>query len=186
MEVSVNVQPAGSSELADPKSLRRAFGAFATGVTVVTVGGSAPHGMTANSFTAVSLDPPLLLVCVERQAVMHASLSGTGQFAVSVLASHQESVARYFADRRRPLGAEQFDIVDWIPGRCTGVPLIEGALAHFECELWQAYDGGDHTIFLGRLLDALRRPDEDALLFLSGKFRQIDPKRSSERSGVRT
>ncbi|MGC5330187.1 flavin reductase family protein [Micromonospora sp. DT62] len=161
----------------DVTALRRAYGAFATGVTVVTVGGATPHGMTANSFTSVSLDPPLVLVCVDRNAVMHACLSETREFAVSVLTDDQEKVARYFADGRRPLGGEQFDQVDWRPGATTGAPLISGALAHFECEVWRSYDGGDHTIFLGRLLSLERRADGEALLFLSGRFRQVERER---------
>ncbi len=157
----------------DPSALRRAFGAFATGVTVVTSGGPVPHGMTANSFASVSLDPPLVLVCVGCTAVMHGSLTDTGKFAVSVLSERQEHVARYFADSRRPLGAEQFDRVDWTPGPATGAPLIDGALAHFECEVWRTYDGGDHSIFLGRLLALHRRPEQAALLFISGRFRRV-------------
>ncbi|MDG4793434.1 flavin reductase family protein [Micromonospora sp. WMMD1082] len=164
--------------MADPLALRKAFGAFATGVTVITVGGPLPHGMTANSFTAVSLDPPLLLVCVQRDAVMHRRLADHRHFGVSVLAAHQEDVARYFADRRRPLGREEFAGVDWLPGPTTGSPLIAGALVHFECELRQAYDGGDHTIFLGGLLSMDRRLDDDVLLFLSGRFHQINQERS--------
>jgi len=97
---------------------------------------------------------------------------------VSVLASHQEPVATYFADRKRPLGSEQFDAVDWLPGEFSGAPLITGAAAQFECELWRTYDGGDHTIFLGYLLSLERRPDEDVLVFLHGKFRQLDRPRS--------
>ena len=162
----------------DVTALRRAYGAFATGVTVVTVGGPTPHGMTANSFTSVSLDPPLVLVCVDRNAVMHACLSQTREFAVSVLTDEQEGVARYFADGRRPLGGEQFDQVDWRPGATTGAPLISGALAHFECEVWRSYDGGDHSIFLGRLLSLERRADGEALLFFSGRFRQVERERS--------
>jgi flavin reductase (DIM6/NTAB) family NADH-FMN oxidoreductase RutF len=169
--VSVEAQP--SLDIADTKVLRRAFGTFATGVTVVTTGGASPHGMTANSFASVSLDPPLVLVCVDRDAIMHRTLVATGAFAVSVLAAHQETVARHFADRWRPLGAAQFDAVDWLPGRCTGAPMIDGAVAHFECELWRTYDGGDHTIFIGRLL-SLARQSEDALLFVQGRFRRLD------------
>jgi flavin reductase (DIM6/NTAB) family NADH-FMN oxidoreductase RutF len=138
--------------LSDSKILRQAFGTFATGVTVVTVGGSTPHGMTANSFASVSLDPPLLLVCIEHDAIMHGCLAAARSFAVSVLASHQEGIARRFADRWRPLGLAQFDNLDWLPGPLTGAPLITGAQAHFECDLWRSYDGGDHTIFVGRLL----------------------------------
>ncbi|MEV4516546.1 flavin reductase family protein [Dactylosporangium sp. NPDC049525] len=153
--------------------LRRALGAFATGVTVVTVGGVTAHGMTANSFTAVSLDPPLVSICVGRQAVMHASLEEAGAFAVSVLSSEQEGPARYFADQRRPLGWEQFEAVDWTPAPNTGAPLVVGALAHFECEVWRTYDGGDHTIFIGRILSMDRAVDDEALLFLYGKFQHL-------------
>lgn len=158
--------------------LRRAFGAFATGVTVVTVGGESPHGMTANSFTSVSLDPPLVLVCVGRNAVMHEALTANGHFAVSVLGAHQEAVARHFADRRRPLGQAQFDASKWRPGPRTGAPLIAGAMAHFECELWRSYDGGDHSIFIGNLLSLDRADDQDALLFLHGQFRKLVPYRN--------
>ncbi|MEU1606210.1 flavin reductase family protein [Micromonospora matsumotoense] len=171
MDISAGVDDA----VVDPAALRRAFAAFATGVTVVTVGGRTPHGMTANAFTSVSLDPPLLLVCVDREAVMHRHLVAAGSFAVSVLAADQEHVARHFADRRRPLGAAQFDVVDWRPGRLTGAPLITGALASFECALWRDYEGGDHTIFVGRLLSAEKLHEEDAVLFLHGRFRQITP-----------
>lgn len=162
----------------DAKRLRHSFGAFATGVTVVTVGGGTPHGMTANSFTTVSLDPPLVLVCVGRDAVMHRSLAASGHFGVSVLAGHQESVARHFADRRRPLGRGQFEYVDWLPGALTGAPLIAGALATFECELWRSYDGGDHTIFVGALLSHERQVEENALLFVHGRFGQLNPRPS--------
>lgn len=171
----MDVQPRPCVVETDSKLLRRAYGAFATGVTVVTVGGHTPHGMTANSFTAVSLDPPLVLICVDRTAIMHSVLDGAGRFGVSVLAAGQEAVARHFADRRRPLGLEQFAVVPWQPGPLTTAPLITGALAHFECELWRSYDGGDHTIVVGILLGFDRGADSDALLFLSGQFRQAGP-----------
>jgi len=167
-----------SDDVADVLQLRRAFGAFATGVTVLTVGGDTPHGMTANSFTSVSLDPPLVLVCVGRNAIMHGLLLGARYFGVSVLSGHQEAVARHFANRWRPAGLAQFDAVDWQPGRLTGAPLIGGALAHLECELWRSYDGGDHTIFIGNLLSLARPTDQDALLFFHGQFRQVYPQRS--------
>lgn len=177
---SVSSTPVPSVDAAgvvDTKLLRRAFGTFATGVTVVTTGGDTPHGMTANAFASVSLDPPLVLICVDRDAFMHGSLIAAGAFGVSVLAAHQEGVARHFADRRRPLGLAQFDAVDWMPGPYTGAPMIDGAIAHFECELWRSYDGGDHSIFLGRLV-SLGRQADDALLFFHGRFRHLDPERS--------
>ena len=163
---------------ADTTLLRRAFGAFATGVTVVTVGGEKPHGMTANSFTSVSLDPPLVLVCVGRDAQTHRLISEAGCFAVSVLAGHQEKVARHFADHGRPAGIAQFDAVDWLPGRLTGAPLVDGALAGFECELWRSYDGGDHAIFVARLLSMDLAADGDALLFYRGRFGEAAPERT--------
>ena len=162
------------SPVQDPGRLRKSFGAFATGVTIVTVGGEQPHGMTANSFTAVSLDPPLVLVCVERNAIMHDALLRAGTFAVSVLSSAQERVARHFAGHR-PMGTEQFAQTDCHPGERCGAPLIAGAAAHFECELWRTYDGGDHSIFLGRLLDLSAAADDDVLVFLRGKFGRLEP-----------
>jgi flavin reductase len=169
-----------SAEGFNSRELRNALGSFATGVTIITTRSRSGvlTGMTANSFTSVSLDPPLVLVCIGHDAVMHGVLSATRQFGVSVLASHQEATARHFADRRRPLGLAQFDGVSWRPGRLTGAPLIDGAIAHFECQLWRSYDGGDHTIFLGNLLSMARPADGDALLFFHGRFRQIYPERS--------
>jgi flavin reductase (DIM6/NTAB) family NADH-FMN oxidoreductase RutF len=165
-------------EPTDPKQLRRAFGTFATGVTVLTVGGAQPHGMTANSFASVSLDPPLVLVCVDHSAVMHASLTEAGSFGVSVLAGDQEKAARHFADPWRPLGPAQFDPVDWQPGRLTGAPLLVGAIARFECALWRSYEGGDHTIFIGELLSVDWVAEQDGLLFFRGQFGQISPQRN--------
>jgi flavin reductase (DIM6/NTAB) family NADH-FMN oxidoreductase RutF len=137
----------------------------------------------------VSLDPPLVLICVGHGAIMHARL-GIGFFGVSVLASDQEAVARHFADLARPVGAAQFDGIDCLPGQLTGVPLIAGALARFECELWDSYEAGDHTIFIGRLL-SVDRPDEGqdgALLFYRGKFGRHQPESSlgAEPSEART
>jgi flavin reductase (DIM6/NTAB) family NADH-FMN oxidoreductase RutF len=165
-----NIQTPG--DLAGPKLLRRAFGTFATGVTVVTVGGGTPHGMTANSFTSVSLDPPLVLVCVDRDAVMHGVLTAAGYLGISVLGTHQEGVARHFANRWRPFGMAQFDCVDWTPGEVTGAPLIDDAVAHFECRVWRTYDGGDHTIFLSSVVSLGWQADGEALVFVNGKFRK--------------
>jgi flavin reductase (DIM6/NTAB) family NADH-FMN oxidoreductase RutF len=161
------------AELSDPKVLRRMLGTFATGITVVTVGGANPHGMTANSFASVSLDPPLVLVCIDHEALMHEKMIAVGSFGVSVLAADQEDVARHFANKWRPRGKAEFDPVDWRSGEITGAPLIDGTLAQFECGVWRTYDGGDHTIVLGRLLSLLRSTDQEALLFFQGRFRQL-------------
>ncbi|WP_155334437.1 flavin reductase family protein [Acrocarpospora corrugata] len=159
--------------MADQKILRRAFGRFATGVTVVTVGGTAPHGMTANSFTSVSLDPPLVLICVDRSAIMHGMLPDAGSFGVNVLAADQEGLAKRFADRWRVPGLAQFENVDWFPGTLTGAPMLNASIARFECEVWRTYDGGDHSIFIGKVLSHDEEAEE-ALLFFNGRFRQID------------
>jgi flavin reductase (DIM6/NTAB) family NADH-FMN oxidoreductase RutF len=171
----------GVNQVTDRKLLRRTFGTFATGVAVVTVGGATPHAMTANSFTSVSLDPPLGLICVGQQAVMHGRLADE-HFGVSVLGAHQEALARWFANLSRPLGTAQFEGIDCDPGPVTGVPLIGGALAWFECRLWRTYDGGDHSIFIGEVLsmDHPEPEQDEALLFYQGRFRRLEP----ECSGV--
>ncbi|MGI5238423.1 flavin reductase family protein [Dactylosporangium sp. CA-139066] len=150
--------------------LRAVLGTFATGVTVVTVGDPVPHGMTANSFTSVSLDPPLVLVCVNRGSVMQRRLERADCFAVSVLDAAQRDVAARFADRSRPGGAAQFDGVACEPGAHTGAPLIAGALAWLECRRWRTYDGGDHWIHVGRVLSVRRAAHGDALMFFEGHY----------------
>ncbi|WP_326695984.1 flavin reductase family protein [Streptomyces sp. NBC_01754] len=162
-------------DLNDRARLRSTFAAFPTGVTVVTAGGDEPRGMTANSFTSVSLSPPLVLVCVTKDAVMHRCLTASSAFAVSVLATGQQDVARHFADRSRPAGAGQFDAVGPLPGKETDAPLIAGAAAHLECRKWRVYDGGDHTIFLGEVLTATHWPARESLLFSGGRFRSFAP-----------
>lgn len=153
-----------------PDQLRAALRHFATGITVLTAGRDTPQGMTANSFTSVSLSPPLVLVCVNRASVVHQAVLDHGSFAVSVLSGSQEYVARYFADHSRPRGRAGFDIVGWSPGRGTGAPLIHGALAWIECALAAVYEGGDHSIFLGSVLASEHGSAADALLFFGGEF----------------
>ncbi|MFD3688367.1 flavin reductase family protein [Nocardiopsis sp. NPDC058631] len=153
--------------------LRRVMSTFATGVTVITVGGETPHGMTANAFCSVSLDPPLVLCCVSGTARLHQAVSAEGHFAVSVLCAEQEDTARYFANRARPRGREQFVPLDWVPGPHTGAPLIVGALAWLECEVEEEVVAGDHSVFVGRVLHALAGEDRPALLFHGGAFRGL-------------
>ena len=129
--------------------------------------------MTANSFTSVSLDPPLILVCIDRHAATHDRILSMGAFAVSVLGAGQERVARHFADPGRSSGTAQFEAVACFPGQHTGAPLISGALAWLECRLWRTYDGGDHSIFLGHLLAAHSRTAPDALVFLRGRYDRL-------------
>ncbi|ATE55356.1 flavin reductase family protein [Actinosynnema pretiosum] len=154
-------------------ALREVMSRFATGVTVVTVGGEHPHGMTANAFTSVSLDPPLVLCCVARSATMHEALPEAGRFAVSIMDADQGAVARHFADKRRPTGEREFAGLDWAPGPLSGAPLLTGSLAWLECELAHRHDGGDHTIYVGRVLDCGVGGGERALLFYGSTFHHL-------------
>ena len=130
----------------DSLEFRRAAAHYPTGVTVVTTldGDGRPVGLTANSFTTVSLDPPLVLVCVEGNTVP-AFDSGSG-FAVHVLSAGQEGLARHFANP----DIDRFQGVEWSSGY-KGLPLLSGALAIFECDLHDAFAGGDHRIFVGEV-----------------------------------
>ncbi|WP_425337747.1 flavin reductase family protein [Streptomyces novaecaesareae] len=172
----VNTQPPSLTAAAPehitvlPGTLRETMARFATGITVLTTGGEYVHGMTANAFSSVSLEPPLVLCCVARSATMHQAITATRSFAVSVLAAEQEPLARYFASRSRPRGADQFDSVDWQPGPFTGAPLLTGSLAWLECKLAEQYDGGDHSIFLGEVLASVWADNRQALLFYGGAF----------------
>jgi flavin reductase (DIM6/NTAB) family NADH-FMN oxidoreductase RutF len=162
-----------------PASLREVMSQFASGVTVLTAGGEHGHGMTANAFSSVSLDPPLALCCVARPARIHEAILSTRGFGVSLLAADQQHLARYFADRTRPKGMAQFDAVEWVPGPQTGAPLLVGALAWLECGLHEVYHGGDHSIFLGKVLTSSRGTDRDALLFFAGAYHQLTPQAKS-------
>ncbi|MEU4644533.1 flavin reductase family protein [Micromonospora sp. NPDC023814] len=154
----------------DTPQLRPVLGTFATGVTIVTVGGTDPHGMTANSFTSVSLDPPLILICLEKSTRTLDGVVAAGTFAVSVLAADQDAVARHFARRMRPSGPAGFGGVPCVDGPHTGAPLVRDAAAWLECALWRTYDGGDHAIVVGRLLSVRRVHDRPPLLFYCGQF----------------
>lgn len=154
---------------------RRTLGHFATGVTVVTVvtaeGGV--HGMTANAFSSVSLEPPLVLVCVGTGARTHGLLSLQARFGISVLREEQEAWALYFASgEQRPAAAERLGVKFRMTE--TGVALLEGSLASLECTLAASHPAGDHTIFVGRVEEAqigAGRP----LLFYGGRFRGLQP-----------
>jgi flavin reductase (DIM6/NTAB) family NADH-FMN oxidoreductase RutF len=158
-------RPTGSSG-----ELRSVLGRFATGVTVLTAGRHEPRAMTANSFTSVSLAPPLVLVCVARSAAVHAAVLAEGSFAVSVLAAGQQHLARRFADPGRPRGPREFDGVDTFRGPHTDVPLLAGALAWIECALTAVHDGGDHSILLGSVLGSAPGNPAEPLLYFRGGF----------------
>lgn len=157
-----------------PTEMRSTLARFATGVVVLTVGGEHMHGMTANAFSSVSLDPPLVLCCVARTATLHDGIAAAGHFATSVLGGDQEASARWFADRDRPAGRAQFDRVDWTPGPATGAPVLTDALAWLECELVDVHEAGDHSLFIGRVLGTGRGDGRAGLLFFDGGYWQVD------------
>lgn len=132
----------------DPRQLRDAFGAFLTGVTVVTTTGpdGNPIGFTANSFTSVSLDPPLLLVCLARTSRNFAVMTGAPGFAVNILSEAQKDVSNTFA---RPV-EDRFAAVDWQAGP-HGSPVFEGVAAWFDCSMHQVVEAGDHVILIGKV-----------------------------------
>ena len=163
--VSLDHDPA-----ADARTLRDAFGCFTTGVTVVTTldGEGGYVGFTANAFSSVSLDPPLALICVDNNASSLPSLEAAGKFAVNVLHAGQEDVARRFTRK----GEDRFagnPCETWI----TGVPIIPGCMANFECETHQVFDAGDHRVFIGRVLKIHMDPDHEPLVYLRGQFRRV-------------
>lgn len=160
-----------------PEEFRTALGLFATGVTVVaTAHEGVLHGMTANAFASVSIDPLLVLVCVDREAGLHELLPAAGVFAVTVLAADQEEAAGWFASPRRPGGRDQFDGVAWRPAPVTASPVLDDGLAFVDCRVTELHEGGDHTIFLGEVVDlGLLRADVDPLVFYAGQYRRLRP-----------
>ncbi len=132
----------------DTKALRKAFGAFMTGVTVVTAldENGNPVGFTANSFTSVSLDPPLLLVCPAKSLSSFDVFKNCQRFAVNILSEDQQDISNLFASFK----GDRFSQVDWHPDH-QGVPLINGAITAFSCQLAEGIDAGDHQILLGQI-----------------------------------
>ncbi|MFQ6145822.1 flavin reductase family protein [Streptomyces seoulensis] len=157
-----------------PAVLRTVMSRFATGVTVITVGGAQLHAMTANAFSSVSLQPPSVLCSVGHSAVMHGALTSAGRFAVNILGAGQEALARHFADKDRTLGAAQFEGVPWTPGRHTDAPLLGGSLAWLECELTASHAFGDHTVFIGTVVGAGQIAEGSGLLFVDGRFARTE------------
>jgi flavin reductase (DIM6/NTAB) family NADH-FMN oxidoreductase RutF len=150
----------------DTRQFRAALGRFASGVTVVTTRHQdRTHAMTASAFVSVSLDPPLVLVSVDHRASMHQLLPITGRYGVSVLAENQEAVSNHFAGRPRE-GLEVRFLTR------EGVPLVEGAVAHFVVQVTDAHPAGDHTLYIGRV-EHFETHEGRPLVFHSGWYRQL-------------
>ena len=154
----------------DSRTLRDALGCFATGVTVVTCFDDAcsPFGLTANSFTSVSLDPPLLLVCIHKDANCSDALAAARYFAVNVLQTEQQPASIRFSTRQE----DRFGVNDWQKGE-YGAPVLTESLGVFECERHALHDGGDHSILVGRVLRASFDPALDPLLYFRGRYRRL-------------
>jgi flavin reductase (DIM6/NTAB) family NADH-FMN oxidoreductase RutF len=161
-------KPSDGAPSFDSRQFRNALGRFASGVTVITAhrpDEEHPHGMTANAFVSVSLDPPLVLVSLDNRSYMHKVLPGIGRYGVSVLAENQEILSNHFAGRT----------VEGLHLRFTkrdGVPLLEGAVAYFVVQVIDAHPAGDHTLYIGRV-EYFEARDDRPLLFYSGKYQQL-------------
>ena len=154
----------------DPRTLRDALGCFATGVTVVTCFDQSgqPIGLTANSFNSVSLDPPLLLVCIAKAAASAEAMIGAAHFAVNVLQTGQQPASIRFSTRDE----DRFGKSDWSPGE-FGAPVLGSSLSVFECERHAVHDGGDHHMLVGHVLKASFDPTLDPLLYFRGRYRRL-------------
>jgi flavin reductase (DIM6/NTAB) family NADH-FMN oxidoreductase RutF len=153
----------------DKQEFRRVLGHFAAGVTIVTTVGDdgKPYGLTATAFTSVSLEPPLVLVCVDKRSESHPHFHGSRVFAVNFLAIDHEHLSRRFAVS----GGDKFD---GLAVRCgaTGTPLLTDSLGYLECRTVDVIDAGDHTIFLGQV-EAGGAREGEPLLYFRGGYRKI-------------
>lgn len=153
--------------MVDEVRFRQIMGEFVTGVTVVTSRRESgePCGLTANAVASVSLDPLLVLVCIDRRAASHDCVVSSGRFAISVLAAEDEWVARRFSE---PEGANKFHGLE-VRTAVTGSPIVGCALAWLDCRIWKVVEAGDHSIVVGEALDGGVR-DGDPLLFHRGRY----------------
>ena len=157
-----------------PAEFRKALGRFATGVTVITVDYEGEvQGMTANAFAPVSLDAPMVLVCVDRHARTHAHLHSKKRFGVNVLAVDQQTISEYYARAAQDHGHAERDAGARFDRTSHGTPVLKGSLAYLECRLHTTRDAGDHTIFIAEIEEVVVR-DGDPLLYYRGKYRSID------------
>lgn len=154
----------------DSRTLRDALGSFVTGVTVITTrdADGAPHGLTVNSFSSVSLDPPLVLWSQASAAPSHAAFRAASHFAVNILAEDQLEVSTRFARRGDKFGAS-----GWREG-LAGLPLLEGCVAWLECRLLETHAGGDHRVFIGHV-ERLERTERRPLVFGGGRYLSVRP-----------
>jgi flavin reductase (DIM6/NTAB) family NADH-FMN oxidoreductase RutF len=160
---------AGTRSAVPDDVFRDVIGRFASGVTVITTtADDADHGTTASAVSSLSMDPPMLLICLNKTSDTQAAILRSGVFAVNILAEHQGQVAYQFAKK----GADKFAGVGVLRGR-TGVPLVENALAHLECEVEETVTGGTHTVFLARVKEAAGT-EGAPLTYFRGRFGRLE------------
>lgn len=162
-----------SPDTVDPLAFREAMARFASGVTVVTARSRQDQrlaGFTASAFSSLSLEPPLVLVCLDRGADSYAVFAEAETMAISILAIDQRPLAHHFATK----GADKFAGRVFDIGEATGLPLIPGAVAHVECAMHSRLDGGDHVILVGRVLRA-SATDREPLLHYNRSFGRFTP-----------
>lgn len=154
----------------DEYRFRSVLSRFASGVTVVTAvdGDGADHGITVSAFCSLSLEPPLILVCIDHATVMHGILAGSANFAVNVLAADQEELARRFSDPDNG----RFEGTSYTRGS-NGAPVLTGVAANLECAGTHRFEGGDHTIFVGRV-EAAETSDLQPLLYYRGGYARLE------------
>ena len=152
----------------DDARFRQAMGHFASGVTVVTTASTGElYGMTVSSFSSLSLNPPLVLICIDKSVPSHDMIRDSGRFVVNILAERQEHLSRRFATTAN----DKFKGVAWHSGQ-LGLPVLDNTLAAIECRLRDALDGGDHTIFVGEVVDAEVREGAPLLYYRRG-YREL-------------
>jgi flavin reductase (DIM6/NTAB) family NADH-FMN oxidoreductase RutF len=152
-----------------PEEFRRACARYATGLTVATVLGpdGKPEGLTVNSFTSVSLEPPLVLVCIAKTATAYASFQAANAFVVNVLREEQIDLSQHFASSKD----ERFEGLAWREG-VHGAPVLDGVLAVLECAMHGSFDAGDHTVFVG-LVERAESHEGAPLLYFASAYRKL-------------
>jgi 3-hydroxy-9,10-secoandrosta-1,3,5(10)-triene-9,17-dione monooxygenase reductase component len=156
----------------DPASFRTVLGHFATGVTIITASeDGAPVGVAANSFTSVSLDPPLVLFCAAKESSTWPRIRSVAQFCINILAEDQEDICRIFASP----GADRFARIGYRATGATGSPLLHDVLAYVDCETEQEIEAGDHIIVIGRVLELGVLRSGEPLLFYRGGYGAFRP-----------
>ena len=156
-------------------NLRQAMGRFATGVTVVTTKNNDEiNGMTANALTSVSLEPPLVLVCIDRDNYTSKLINESKVFALNILGNDQQELSDIFA---RPGAGKADNLHDLKTSEAvTGAPIIDGCLSYLDCRVTKVYAEGDHNIFIGEVVGAGADRDNDPLIFWNGGYRQLEVK----------